>query len=260
MSLAPPALFARSWWTTKRLAILIGFALTVLGALAPQFYVAPVEDRAADADQLAKTLTARIENLRGAQSQYLLFQQMGVLVYALNATGVAANGASQGATLNRLYQLSLLDRSSAMRQVIGELALSRQLAYRETSDKYAALIATAREDFSMTAFEAVGDFETDALRKGDAWMAMLQQGLLNAQHTKGDLDALAARRRVQLLVAMTLGSTLLLAANLMSEKPAEPSDKPETPAETAAAERLVELAIAQAAALDAKGEAVRPGG
>ena len=255
MSLTPPALFSRSWWTTKRLAILIGFALTVLGALAPQFYVAPVEDQATDADQLAKTLAARIENLRASQSQYLLFQQMGVLVYALNATGVAASGAPQETTLNRLYQLSLLDRSTSMRQVIGELALSRQLDFRETSDKYSALIGTARKDFSMTAFQAVDDFETDAMRKGDAWMAKLQQGLLEAQHRKADLDALAGKRRLQLLVAMTLGSTLLLAANLMSEKPAEPMEAPETPAETAAAERLVELAIAQAKALDAKGEA-----
>ncbi len=244
------SVFSGSWWTTKRLAILIGFALTVLGALGPQFYVGPVEDHAADIEETIKTLTARIENLRAAQAQYLLFQQMGVLVYALNATGTAAQGTSQETTLNRLYQLSLLDRSSAVRQMIGELARARELTYRETSDRYGALIGAARKDFSLPAFQAVDDFETDTMRKADAWMAKLQQALLQAQRAKGDLEALASKRRLQLLVAMTLGSTLLLAANLLSEKPPTPKAAPETPAEAAAAERLVDLAIAQAQALD----------
>jgi hypothetical protein len=42
-----------------------------------------------------KSLTARVDTLRAAQSQYLLFEQMGVLVYALNTSGLAAPGSSQ---------------------------------------------------------------------------------------------------------------------------------------------------------------------
>ena len=186
MTLVRPALLSRSWWSTKRLAILTGFALTALGSLGPHFYVGPIENRSADVDQLAKTLTARIDNLRNAQSQYLLFEQMGVLVYALNATGVSGTAASQQSTLNDLYQLSLIDRSSAMRQVIGDLARAGQLTYRETSDKYGALIATARKDFSLPAFQAVDDFETAAMRQADGWMARLQQSLLDAEHAKID--------------------------------------------------------------------------
>lgn len=248
--MSAPAFLAPSWWSTKRLAILIGFLLTVIGALAPQFYVGPVEDRAGDVDQFAKTLSARIENLRGAQAQYLLIHQFGVLVYALNASGAAAGGASQEATLNRLYQLSLLDRSGGIRQALGELARAHELDYRQTSDAYNALIATARKDFSLPAYQAVDDFEADVTRKADAWMAKLQQMLLDAQHEKSDLDALAARRKLQLLVLMTLGSTLLLAANLISEKPAESDAPPASSTETAAAARLVALALDQARALE----------
>jgi hypothetical protein len=239
-----------AWWSGKRLAILIGFLLTVIGALGPQFFVGPVEDRAQGVDQAAKTIAARIDNLRAAQSQYLLFQQMGVLVYALNATGVASSGSAQETTLNRLYQLSLLDRSFAVRQMLGELALAKQLDYRQTSDKYDELIAAARKDFTLPSFQAVDDFETDAMRKADAWMAKLQQGLLDAEHAKSDLDATAGRRKLQLLVVMTLGSTVLLAANLLSEKPAGSADPPPTPVETAAAERLVALAMEEAKAME----------
>jgi hypothetical protein len=50
-------------------------------------------------------------------------------------------------------------------------------------------------------------------------------------------------------VVMTLGSTLLLAANLMSEKPAPQVETPASSDEAAAAARLVELAMRESKAL-----------
>jgi hypothetical protein len=244
-----PAFLRISFWSAKRLAILIGFALTAIGTLGPQFYVSSVEDRSGETGQFAKSLTARIDTLRAAQSQYLLFEQMGVLVYALNASGLAAAGSSQHDTLSNLYQLALLDRSTSMRQMIGELAMAKQLTYRETSDKYGALIATARKDVSLASYQAVDDFETQTMRQADALMVRLQDALLSAERTKSHLDSLAAKRKLQLIVVMTLGSTLLLAANLMSEKPAPQVETPASSEEAAAAARLVELAIRESKAL-----------
>jgi hypothetical protein len=97
--------------------------------------------------------------------------------------------------------------------------------------------------FSLASYRAVDDFETQTMRQADALMGRLQNALLSAERTKGELDTVAARRKLQLIVVMTLGPTLLLAANLMSEKP---PPQPETPAssdEVAAAERLIELAM-----------------
>jgi hypothetical protein len=261
---APTLAFLKpSFWSAKRLAILIGFALTALGTLGPQFYVNSVEDRSGETDQFIKSLTARVDTLRAAQSQYLLFEQMGVLVYALNASGLAAAGSSQHDTLSSLYQLALLDRSTSMRQMIGELALAKELTYRETSDKYGALIATARKDVSLASYQAVDDFETQIRRRADALMARLQDTLLSAERTKGELDTLAARRKLQLIVVMTLGSTLLLAANLMSEKPPPQAETPASSGEVAAAERLIELAIRESKSLGDRmtaetGEAAAP--
>ena len=244
-----PAFLKSSFWSAKRLAILIGFALTALGTLGPQFYVNSVEDLSGETDQFAKLLTARIETLRSAQSQYLLFEQMGVLVYALNASGLAAAGSSQHDTLSSLYQLALLDRSTSMRQMIGELARAKELAYRETSDKYGALIAAARKDLSLASYQAVDDFETQTMRQADALMSRLQDSLLSAERTKSDLDALAAKRKLQLIVVMTLGSTLLLAANLMSEKATPQAETRASSDEVAAAQRLVEIAIRESKGL-----------
>jgi hypothetical protein len=74
---------------------------------------------------------------------------------------------------------------------------------------------------------------------------------------------LAAKRKLQLIVVMTLGSTLLLTANLISEKPAPQAETSASSDEAAAAARLVELAIRESKALgdgkaDETGEAPAP--
>ena len=94
MAFATPTLLRLDFWSARRMAILVGFIVAAMSTLGPQFYVGPVDDLGAEADQSAKVLASRIETLRAAQSQYLLFEQMGVLIYALNATGMAAEGSS----------------------------------------------------------------------------------------------------------------------------------------------------------------------
>jgi hypothetical protein len=101
---------------------------------------------------------------------------------------------------------------------------------------------------SLASYQAVDDFETQTMRQADALMARLQDTLLSAERTKGELDALAARRKLQLIVVMTLGSTLLLAANLMSEKAPSQVETPASSDEVAAPERLIELAMRESKA------------
>lgn len=206
-----------SWWSPKRAAILIGFALTAIGALGPQIYVSPIEQLAAEASINARTIAGRIENLRASQSQYLLFEQIGALVYALDTAGVAAAASSQRETLRGLVQLSLVDRASPMFQILGELALAKKIVYLEESDRYQALIAAARKDVSLPAYQAVDNFETTTMQQANEWMGSLQKFSIAAETGKTQLESLASQRKLHLLVLMTIGSALLLAANLMSE-------------------------------------------
>ena len=250
MTLARPAFLSLGYWSPKRAAILIGFTLAALSTLGPQYYVGPVEDLGAETDQTAKMLTSRIETLRSAQSQYLLFEQIGMLVYALNATSSLAEGSNQRATLDDLYQLALVDRATPMYQIIGELAKAKRLDYRKTADAYGELIAAARKKVSLAGYTAVDDFENATMERANDLMKGLQQALLAAEGAKSGYDGLASRRKLHILILTALGSTLLLAANLMSEKPAAAlPEAPATPAEAAAAERLVQLALEQARAL-----------
>jgi hypothetical protein len=102
---------------------------------------------------------------------------------------------------------------------------------------------------SLASYQAVDDFETQTMRQADALMARLQDAFLSAERTKGELDSLAARRKLQLIVVMTLGSTLLLAANLMSEKPPAQTEAPASSDEVAAAEKLIKLAMRESKSL-----------
>jgi hypothetical protein len=49
-----PAFLRPSFWSAKRLAILIGFALTALSTIGPQFYVSSVEDLSAETISLRR--------------------------------------------------------------------------------------------------------------------------------------------------------------------------------------------------------------
>ena len=234
-----PAFLSRGYWSAKRAAILIGFILAALGMLGPQFYVGPVEDLGAEADLAAKRATTHIETLRSAQSQYLLFEQLGALIYAINATGTIADGGSQNHTLQDLYQLALVDRSTQMKLIIGEVAKAQVLDFATTAAAYNDLVATARKTVSLDSYKAVDNFENKIMDQANALMVNMQQALLADESAKSAYEGAATRRRFHMLIMTAFGSMLLLAANLMSEKPKEPErPEPETEAEAATAERI----------------------
>ena len=148
-----------------------------------------------------------------------------------------------------LYALSLLDRSNAMRTMIGQLAIAGLTNYKADSEKYMALVDAAHASFSLDTYKAVDDFEKATMAQSTAQMAGLQQKLLKAGQEKAAADGLADQRKLILLMAVTLGSTFLLAANLLTTRKneeARPSDATVIQAgqdEIAAALRLVDIAL-----------------
>jgi hypothetical protein len=95
------------------------------------------------------------------------------------------------------------------------------------------------------------------MAQSTAQMASLQHKLLQASQDKAAADSLAAQRKLILLMAVTLGSTFLLAANLLTtreDKRAE-AETPSEPGEIEAAQRLVDLAIREAGRGGAKAPA-----
>jgi hypothetical protein len=261
-SLAPSTVLVWRYWTAKRLAILIGFVLTILGSLGSHFYVDAMQDRSAWFDQQSKDTVAKIDTLKNAQAQYLLFQQQTSLVYALSSAGFGATDNAARAQISNLYQLSLLDRSNAVRAMIGELARAKVIDYPETRNKYAALIDTARKDFSLATYTSVDDFERSTMDQANSLMSALQQNFLSLGQAKTETDRVVDQRKVTLLALITLGSAFLLAANLISTGKEEAAVKRPSDTTAAADDRVAELTTAaqiiEMAIDQAKNLGVRP--
>jgi hypothetical protein len=256
-SLKPPAFLTLRYWSAKRTAILIGFVLTILGSLGSHFYVDPAQNFSAWLEEQSSDVAAKIDTLKNAQSQYLLFQQEASLVFALNAAGFGAADGPERTTISHLYQLSLLDRSYAVRAMIGQLALANLLDYRQTSDKYQALITTARQDFSLAAYTSVDDFEKATMDQANSQMGRMQQNLINLGQAKRANDHTIDQRQVTLLALITLGSAFLLAANLISTRAGNKAETASAAAddrvtELTTAAQLIEIALEQAKTLGAR--------
>jgi hypothetical protein len=140
--------------------------------------------------------------------------------------------------------LSLLDRSNAVRAMIGELALAKIIDYPQTRSKYAALIDAARKDFSLTTYTNVDDFERSTMDQANTLMSLLQQNYLNLGQAKTETDRVVDQRKVTLLALITLGSAFLLAANLISTRKEEAEVNGASDASAASDDRVAELTTA----------------
>jgi hypothetical protein len=115
----------------------------------------------------------------------------------------------------------------------------------------------ARKDISLANYTAVDDREKELLRQATSQIGNFQDVLTLVQQEKAEADGTVDRNRLFLLMAMTLGSSFLLAANLIStrEEPAEPAASPAKAAddrvtELTTAAYLIEVALEQARGLD----------
>jgi hypothetical protein len=256
--------FTAGYWSAKRLALLVGFVLTIIGSVGAQVFVAPIESLSTNLDLTAKDLSAKIDTLKNAQAQYIMFQEQGALVFALSASGVS-EGASEGPKMiSQLYQLNLLDRSQSIQTIIGWLALEKQLEYRATYDQYISLITAARKEMSLANYEAVDNMEKGLSAQATSEIGRLQISLSLVMRNKSAADTQADQRKLMLLVAMTLGSACLLAANLIAtrdggstkvegapagEKPSSEVASDDRVTELSTAAYLIEVALDQARAL-----------
>jgi hypothetical protein len=203
------------YWTLKRLTILVGFILSLLGSVGGYAYVAPVEKKSDALGGQIKTAEANIEILKNADASYWNFQQQGALIFAIYNANTRDEARP---TIGALMKLAMVDRTFSIRTVIGQLAIANQLNYRQTSDQYQALVDKARDDFTFTNYMAVNLFEKAFMQRAEKMSGDLQQQRLVLMTAKDRVDAEADHRRLVLLILTALGSTFLLAANLITTR------------------------------------------
>lgn len=210
-----PDLIRLRYWTLKRLTILVGFILTLLGSVGSYLYVTPAERRADELGGQIKSAEATIEILKNADTSYWMFQQQGSLIFAIYSANTRDEAKD---VIGDLLKLAMSDRTFAVRTVIGQLAIANQLNYRQTSDRYQGLVQAAAKDFTFENYMAVNAFEKDFMQRAETMTGNLQQLRLSLMTAKGGADVLVERHKLVLLILTTLGSTFLLAANLITAK------------------------------------------
>ena len=226
LHLPPPVRLG--YWTLKRLAILVGFLLTMLGSVGAYLYVQPAEQRSSGVDETIKSLAVKIELIKNASAQYFMFEQQGSLIFAISAANTNPEARDD---INRLRQIALLNSTFAVRQIIGQLAIAGQLNYRETSDGYQKLIDAARQDFTLTNFLAVKNFEAKYINGAETQSGQLQLQRDALMQEKAADDRVVDDRKLVLLVLTSLGSAFLLAANLVATKDGDKPAKEDAAAE-----------------------------
>ncbi len=115
-----------------------------------------------------------------------------------------------------IYKGNLLDRATPVRNMIGALALAKQLDYRQTYDAYEKLNDEARSKFSLDNFLKVKQKEREIIAQGQQRVPILMTALFDLDKAININTQAQSRNRVIGLISSFAGGFLLLVANLIA--------------------------------------------
>lgn len=205
------------YFDAKRVSVLIGAVLSIVGSAGQFFFIETLTSANAKLESATNASLARIEVLKAAQLQYFFTYQQGSILFALDPNGTTRDKQ----VLAGLYKLNVINRATPLSSMLGELALSGAVPFRETLDRYNTLNDAARADFSWTNYVALNEFEKDVIDRALAQQHKLQEKVLEMQALKAQIDDESARRKLMLVLVTLVGSGFLLVANLLTTRKAE---------------------------------------
>jgi len=190
-----------------------GSVSAIIGVLWSLLFINQLTDEAhnlvATQDEYGKQIAA----LNAAASEYFIANQQGDLIFILATQG---NARQDLAAL--IYRGNMLDRATPVRNMIGALAIARQLDYRETYDSFEKLNDEARANLTATTFFAVKAREKEIIDKGQSLAASLLARQFEARKAINDNDAAQHRARVFGGILSVASTVLLLFANVFTKR------------------------------------------
>lgn len=219
----------------KMIYIIGGFLSTVVGTL---WSFAIVDRLTEERRQLSDTKTdlrrqlsdtkaefdRQIKSLNSIASEYFIANQQGDLIFIL-----AQQGNARQDIASLVYKGNLLDRATPVRNMIGVLAIAKQLDYRQTYDAYERLNDETRTNLLFDNFTKLKQVEKAIIAKGQERVPLLLDDQFQFEKAINSKEALIEKalnaneasqkkKRVLGLIASFLGGFLLLAANLISSR------------------------------------------
>ena len=156
-------------------------------------------------------LARQMQTLNSIASEYFMANQQGDLIFIL---AQQANARQDVAGL--IYKGNMLDRATPVRNMIGALAIARQLDYRQSYSAYEKLNDEARANLSFENWTKLKKAEQAIIAKGQERVPLLLNEGFQIEKAVNANEAAQKKNRLIGLAASILGNFLLLFANLIA--------------------------------------------
>lgn len=197
----------------KPISMIGGFLFATVGAVWSFLVVDSLSERGKELADVKAAVVREMQSLNSIASEYFIANQQGDLIFIL-----ALQGGARQDIARDIYKGNLLDRATPVRNMIGALAIAKQLDYRETYDAYEKLNDETRSNLSFDNFAKLKQHEKAIIVKAQERVPVLLNQLFDTERAMNANEAAQKRQRFIGLIASILGSSLLLFANLIAEK------------------------------------------
>ena len=196
----------------KRISVVSGFVFGTVGVIWSFVVVDALNEKMTQLSNAKAEMRRQVESLNNIASEYFISNQLGDLIFVL-----ALQDSARQDIASLIYKGNMLDRATPVRNMVGALAIARQLDYRQTYDAYEKLNDDARANLSSDNFTKLKQAEKDIIAKGQERASMLINGLFEIEKAINANDAAQKRSRVIGLATSVFGNLLLLFASLIAE-------------------------------------------
>lgn len=197
----------------KWFTLIGGFVFGVVGTVWSFAFVDRSNDELKRLTDQKAAITREIQSLEGIAYDYFIANQQGDMIFML---GLQDDARREVAGL--IYRANLLDRATPVRNMIGALAIAKQLDYRKRYDAYERLNDDARADLNLVKFMRLKAEEKDVIGLGQKRVPELLDLQAGVEQSIAATEAAPRRNRTIGLASSILGSFLLLLANLITKR------------------------------------------
>lgn len=197
----------------KLIALIAGFLFSTMGALWALLVIDRLDSEIRTLNDQRAVNGVQIDTLNRTAGEYFIANQQGDLIFVL-AQQPGANRELTGP----VYQGNMLDRSTPVFTMIGELGLEKQLDYQTVHDTYVAMNDEARANLTLANFMKLKQFEQQIISQGQARVPELLKANTELDRRLNDTKARQNRNHVLGVLTAIMGSAVLLLANVIAER------------------------------------------
>jgi hypothetical protein len=205
-------MFSSLYRSAKTITILGGIIFTLISAVWSSFFINRLSGEIKQMTDYRADLTMQVQILNSNAYNYFIANQQGDLIFVLSQQGNTRQD-----IISLIYKGNMLDRATPVRNMIGALAIAKQLDYRQTYDAYEKLNDETRANLSFANFTKLKQVERALIEQGQARVPLLLNSLFE---TEKALSSNEAKQKIYGLIGfigIVLGQSLLLFANIIAK-------------------------------------------